>query len=519
MTYKRRLAFSFLLLICLGSSCFSADILINLDAAKLTPGPLAAWPNLGSLGGSFNTAKTLPVAAIVAGRMAVAFKGQGDFIKSTFAFPEDLEQNHSFSVLAWVYDPQIDRKKTIISWASRPKNSAEFSIGNGRDAAFLNAGSIKAGYEGGVPAGKTWQHLAVIFDGSILKVYVNGELNVEKSCVLNIKNGEHVIIGAAWDSGKNAPVTPFSGSLAEMRLYDDALSARDIRNLIGLTAAFRPSPKNGEIIESLSASLQWEAGADADSFDIYFGEDKSEVGDADKSSKAFQGSLPADSHSWEVSQLSLGRAYFWRVDQVGPAGNAITRGETWSFTVSACPAGHPFPHDKIAAVKVNLIELRWTPGRYAVSQDFYFGDSQDQVQKAVTPQIKGLPAAAHSCRIPRLPLEQGKKYFWRVDTNNGKLPPAKGDVWSFRVEDKPESGDITFFLVSDTHYGASVTIAKADRTMVDVMNAFPGALGEFFVVHITPDEMIVAERDFDRWELVSKIDLKAIGRKNLVRSN
>jgi hypothetical protein len=477
MTRKRRLAFSFLLLIWLGSSCFSAEILVNLDAAKLTPGPLAAWPNLGSLGGSFNAAKALPVVEMVAGRAAVAFKGQGDFLKSTFAFPEALGQNHSFSVLAWVYDPQIDRKKTIISWASRPKNSAEFSIGNGRDAAFLSAGSIKAGYEGGVPAGKTWQYLAVTFDGSVLKVYLNGELNVEKPCVLNIKNGEHIIIGAAWDSGKNAPVTPFSGLLAELRLYDDALSARDIRNLIGLTAAFHPSPKNGETIENLSASLQWEEGrADADSFDIYFGEDKSEVGDADKSSRAFQGSLPSDSHSWDVSQLSLGRTYFWRVDQIGPAGNAITRGETWSFTVSACPAGHPFPRDKIAAVKADLTELRWTPGRYAVSQDFYFGDSQDQVQKAGTPQIKGLPAAANSCRIQRLPLEQGKKYFWRVDTYNGKLPPAKGDVWSFRVEDTPESGDITFFLVSDTHYGASVTIAKADRTMVDVMNGFPGAL-------------------------------------------
>jgi len=66
MTYKRRLGFSFLLLIWLGSSCFSADILISLDAAKLPPGPLASWPNLGSLGGSFNTAKTLPVVEMVA---------------------------------------------------------------------------------------------------------------------------------------------------------------------------------------------------------------------------------------------------------------------------------------------------------------------------------------------------------------------------------------------------------------------------------------------------------------------
>jgi hypothetical protein len=477
MTRKRRLAFSFLLLIWLGSTCFSAEILVSLDATKLMPGPLAAWPNLGSLGGSFNAAKALPVVEMVAGRMAVTFKGQADFLKSTFAVPEPLGGNHSFSAVAWVYDPQSDRKKTILSWASKPKNSAEFSIGNGRDAAFLSAGSIKAGYDGGVPADKTWQHLAITFDGSVLKVYLNGELNVEKSCALNIKNGEPIIVGAAWDSGKNVPVTLFSGSLAKLRLYDDALSALDIRNLIGLTAAFHPSPKNGETIENLSVSLQWEAGAKhLDSFEIYFSADRSEIESAGKSSRAFQDSLPPNSHFWKTPGLSLGGTYFWRVDQIGKAGKAISRGETWSFTVSACPASRPFPRDKITAVKADLTELRWTPNRYAVSQDVYFGDSQDQVQKATTPQIKGLSAAANGCRIPRLPLEQGKKYFWRVDTNNGKLTPAKGDIWSFRVEDKPESGDITFFLVSDTHYGASVTIANADRMMVDVMNNFPGAL-------------------------------------------
>jgi hypothetical protein len=118
-------------------------------------------------------------------------------------------------------------------------------------------------------------------------------------------------------------------------------------------------------------------------------------------------------------------------------------------------------------------ELRWTPGRYAVSQDVFFGDSYEEVKTATSPQVKGFEAGVKSCRVPT-PLEYGKTYYWRVDTDNGDLPTATGKIWSFRVEDKPIDGDVTFFITSDLHYGASVTVARANKGTIDIMNTLPG---------------------------------------------
>lgn len=73
-----------------------------------------------------------------------------------------------------------------------------------------------------------------------------------------------------------------------------------------------------------------------------------------------------------------------------------------------------------------------------------------------------------------MPLEYGVTYYWRVETDNGSLPSARGKIWSFRVEDREVKDDLTFYLVSDTHYGASLTINSANQTTIDIMNGLPG---------------------------------------------
>src|SRR5881628_3290413 len=54
----------------------NAATLVNLDATALPEGPLAAWANAGTLGGTFDSAgDTTPAVATVDGAKAVQFIG------------------------------------------------------------------------------------------------------------------------------------------------------------------------------------------------------------------------------------------------------------------------------------------------------------------------------------------------------------------------------------------------------------------------------------------------------------
>jgi len=474
--FPSRLLVSFVfLLLTFGRPAISGEILVNLDAAKLPPGKLERWPNAGSLGGDFSFVKNLPVVSAVSGRPCVTFTGKADFLKATFQAPDAIVDGRPFTFSAWVFDPALDTKKVICSWAAFPFDSAEVGIGRGRNAAFYNSPMNKVGFEGGVPASAEWHQLTVTFDGTSVRVYLDGDLNSEKKAgALKVKGGGGVYLGAGWDSRKDAAVLPFAGSLAQVRLCDSALSPVEVWNLAGRFTAFGPGPKSGQTIEELRTTLHWGKGdSAAGSFNLYLGADSSEVEKAGPGSTAFKGNLPASVSSFGPIDLALGRTYFWRVDELDPQGGVRWPGKIWSFSVDAGAARNPFPGDKTGGTKIKEAELRWKPGRYAVSQDVYFSDSERGAGEATAPQLKGLAPDAESCPVPKA-LEYGKTYFWRIATDNGRLPAAPGDVWSFRVEDEPIPDDITFFLGSDLHYGASVSVARADEATIDLMNALPG---------------------------------------------
>ena len=131
-------------------------------------------------------------------------------------------------------------------------------------------------------------------------------------------------------------------------------------------------------------------------------------------------------------------------------------------------AAGPAPRNKISAVPVSTSTLTWTPGKYATDQAVYLApeDKWDNPTKAK------LSAAAHEYKIP-IKLDYGKRYSWRVDSSNGSNPATTGDVWSFRTEDKLTDTDITFFGISDLHYTGPES-HKANRDLIDIMNALPG---------------------------------------------
>ncbi|MBP7053835.1 MAG: LamG domain-containing protein [Phycisphaerae bacterium] len=94
------------------------------------------------------------------------------------------------------------------------------------DVRFVQPGS-------GLNTGKTlevgqWTHLAVTFDGTTGKVYFNGEVALEGAFSFGEDKTAPMQIGASVDGGGN----PFNGALDDVRIYDKALSADEVKAMM-----------------------------------------------------------------------------------------------------------------------------------------------------------------------------------------------------------------------------------------------------------------------------------------------
>ncbi len=105
--------------------------------------------------------------------------------------------------------------------------------------------------------------------------------------------------------------------LAEIRFFYIPVAARE------------PDPEIGATDVSLDPTLNWRAGREAETHQVYFGTDS----DAVANGTALMGAVPETSYS--VSALSLGTTYYWRVDEVNEAETpSAWAGPVWNFTTT-----------------------------------------------------------------------------------------------------------------------------------------------------------------------------------------
>jgi hypothetical protein len=125
---------------------------VNLDAAKLPLGPLTAWTNKGTTGGSFiaPTNAALPTVTTVDGVRAVSFEASGGAAGGTQLIGPEvppvsfapyhaviLTTNGDRMVEAWIRDSAPQFEKTIFAWGRRGGFAPEgknFAIGHGTNA-------------------------------------------------------------------------------------------------------------------------------------------------------------------------------------------------------------------------------------------------------------------------------------------------------------------------------------------------------------------------------------------------
>jgi hypothetical protein len=89
-----------------------------------------------------------------------------------------------------------------------------------------------------------------------------------------------------------------------------------------------PTPVNGSIDIGINDPISWTAGAQIDSYDVYFG-----------TSSTFEGVLKINQNgaSFDPGPLVNNTTYYWRIDSVNSEGT--TPGLIWSFTTEPIPPG------------------------------------------------------------------------------------------------------------------------------------------------------------------------------------
>jgi hypothetical protein len=207
-----------------------ADLLIHLDAAAFQLGtPISAWTNTGKLRGEFRSAEVAPMVSMAGGRKAVRFSGK-EILTASFTAPRSLAGNSSFTVATWVNNPEVAESECIVSWAGRggpDGTTAQFGYGTHAEfGAVGHWGFADQGFRGGVPKAGQWHHLAVVFDGVVERVYVDGVLNSSEAKMLLMHEGRPVYVGAS-EPGSEL----FDGYLASLRVYDGALDEAAVKEL------------------------------------------------------------------------------------------------------------------------------------------------------------------------------------------------------------------------------------------------------------------------------------------------
>ncbi len=174
----------------------------------------------------------------------------------------------------------------------------------------------------------TWYHLAGTFDGTNIKIYLNGVLAGTTAFTGPIAtNTANVNFGRDADSGGRRY---YRGRIDDVRIYNRALTDVEIQSLLVSAQANKPVPANNVTdVPRDGRSLSWTPGFGAVKHDVYFGTDATAVNDAAANSPLLV-SAGQDPNTLSLKRLELGTTYYWRVDEVSADGT-VAKGFLWRF--------------------------------------------------------------------------------------------------------------------------------------------------------------------------------------------
>ncbi len=296
--------------------------------------------NLGRLVGN---PQWQPSAGKVGG--ALVFDGINDYVDC--GNDSSLDITEQITVAAWVkmndagnsqFQPFITKGDYTYGIKHHSRNVIEFVIyekGFWQVAHFPVDSSFN----------DVWHHVAGIYDGIKLKLYVDGNLEATTAYTGSIASGTYNLnIG----SNSEARGRFYNGAIDDLRVYNYALSEKEIEKLCRVKA-IKPHPSNDTTTGLTEMpELSWVPAIGATSHRVYCGVEPDEL--------KLLGEMK-ESHFSGLPDMQANMVYCWRVDGI-LADGSIAKGDVWSFWIPPGNAYHPFPADGIEFVEQNL-KLSW----------------------------------------------------------------------------------------------------------------------------------------------------------------
>ena len=341
---------------------------------------------------------------------------------------ESLNITHELTILAWIRPDDIENNDGVItkgmthaSWALR------FNITNGLrftgNAGFnlddptadnyapgaLGTGDRQSIFEVpevNVPAGIEWTFIGVVSDTQSLRFVLNLEEEVLPAAYIFAESDEPLVLGTYLPGDDY-----YNGLMDEVRIYNRALSRREVIALSGLAGKpFEPGPADGAV-GVMAADLSWGSIEGADT--LYLGTDPD----------ALDLVMEDAVGSYTLADAAAGQTYYWRVD-VMTADGPVT-GDVWSFTMTEEGASGPAPSDNADFVDFDGLSLSWLPVVGATGFDVYFGTAPDalELQGRVT---------ENAYEDPDKTMVSETLHYWRVDTIKGDHV-VTGPLWRFKT--------------------------------------------------------------------------------------
>jgi len=221
------------------------------------------------------------------------------------------------------------------------ENNLEFRLRTNTGAA-----TRRTSPEGNDVQANEWTHVAVTWDAGdpYMRLYKNSqEIDSVSKAGSAVATSPGARIGIGNQSVSAGPVAadmtrPFGGLIDDVRVYDYALSANEMKEL--LVAVFPakasiPSPANGAEDVLRDVVLSWTPGDFADKHDVYFGTVFDDVNNADRVNPlGVLASQGQNANTYDpAGLLDCGQTYYWRVDEVNaPPDFTVYKGAVWQFT-------------------------------------------------------------------------------------------------------------------------------------------------------------------------------------------
>jgi len=165
-------------------------------------------------------------ANLETGKWALSFDGENNYVDC--GNPDSLRITDVITLAAWIKaDDETGPMAIIGKWWSGPiEGSYLLIIEGGVYKMYIIDGDAVHGAGGGTPEVDVWHHVAGTFDGSVIKIYVDGSEVGSTDYKGAIKNTDYKVgigsfYGDAWRYG-------FDGAINEVRIYNRALTANEI---------------------------------------------------------------------------------------------------------------------------------------------------------------------------------------------------------------------------------------------------------------------------------------------------